>query len=139
MIMSQLGPSRSAQQVTQKTIQLQIHKVNGQTLGYTASYSNEAGTYSEILSSFDDTTVFHFYGPSVQVYRTSSAGSKNGLVIAGKGEWTFDENHPILRAMAYELGTELTEGSCADKYAEVWAANNDVQSSPFTTRIKQSW
>ena len=94
--------------------------------GYTASWFEEGGYYNEVQVDFDDSTVFHFNGPSILAYESSTAGSTGGLVVSGEGEWIFDTNHPILQAFAKEVGSELTPEACHDKYAEVWNANNKV-------------
>ena len=45
---------------------------------------------------------------------------------AGKGEYTFDTTNLLLQIMANEIGSDLTAESCADQYAKVWTANNNV-------------
>ena len=100
--------------------------------GYTASWSTESNNYyDEYMVDFDDTTVWHWKGNAFNGYETSPPGGKGGVVIAGDGEWTFDTSHPLLQEIANEMGIEkLTADSCNDKYAEVWAANNDNVSPP---------
>ena len=99
--------------------------------GYTASWSDEAGYYDEYVADFDDSSVFHIKGSSVNGYETSPAGGRGGMVMAGEGEWTFDTNHPMLLDMAAMGldGAELSYEVCAEKYAAVWTEKNQPNRS----------